>query len=101
MSVRDASSSIIGGFGYPLSNEVLMNFTINTPHHYLLMLSTDWKDRYYDTALKLNHLKMQVDLECDEVTHIHPTTIHAYMKFMKMVSIHCQVMTSNAKQPIL
>lgn len=78
---------------YALSDDVDATFKISTPHHYLLKLSTNLKDRFKETALKLNLLKLDADLECDESVFSYPTTFHARMIFNRMIALHAQVMT--------
>lgn len=81
---------------YKLSNDVDVDFTIKTPHYYMLALKTDFGKKYADTPLKLNLLKFGADLECDEHTFTYPTTFHANFIFAKMVALHAQVMTEKA-----
>jgi hypothetical protein len=53
-SIIDATSHIKSTFSYPLTDDVKVKLSVNTPHHYLLNLTTDFKDRFKDTALKMN-----------------------------------------------
>jgi hypothetical protein len=71
-----------------LTDDVKVKFKINTPHHYLLNLSTDFKDRFKDTALKMNLFKLEADLECDEATFTYPTTFQAKFIFARMIAAH-------------
>lgn len=78
-----------------MTNDASLNFTVTTPHHYLIQLIQNWKDRFKDSNVDL--LKLQTDLECDEANFVYPTTFHAYMIFMKMVAIHASLMSTNTK----
>jgi hypothetical protein len=86
---------------YSLSKDVNVNLTVSTPHHYLLQIFANWRDRFKDTSLHLNHFRIQADLECDEATSVYPTTFHAYMIFLNMISVHYSVMTTNVKAPVM
>lgn len=66
---------------------------MSTPQHYLLTLTSDFKDRYFNTGAKLNHLSFSADIECDEAHRTYPTTFHANMLFNNLVGAHAQVMT--------
>jgi hypothetical protein len=56
-------------------------------------LSTDFKDRFKDSAAKLNLFKIKADLECDESISSYPTTFHANFIFNRMVALHTHIMT--------
>lgn len=92
-SIKDATSFITSKFSYPLTDDVDVKFAINTPHHYRVNLSTNFKDRFKETAVKLNLFKIQADLECDEQTFTYPTTFQAHFIFARMAALHAQVMT--------
>ncbi len=92
-SIRDAISQITSSFKYDLTDEVKVKFAVSTPHHYLLRLQTDFKDRFKDSAASMNLFKLQADLECDEQTFTYPSTFHAKFIFAKMVALHAKIMT--------
>jgi hypothetical protein len=60
---------------------------VKTPHHYILNLVADWKDRFAKSA-KLDKFKLKADLECDEDNQIYPTTFHAYLVFLNKIAFH-------------
>lgn len=76
-----------------MTDDVDLKFSVNTPHHYKLNLSTNFRDRFKDTALKINLFKLSADLECDESTFTYPSTFHAKFIFAKMVALHAHIMT--------
>lgn len=71
----------------------MTQFKISTPHHYLIRLTTDFKDRYYNTGAKLNHLSLNAELECDEAHKTYPTTFNAFLQYDNMIGVHAKVMT--------
>lgn len=76
-----------------MTDDVDVKFKLSTPHHYLLSLNTNFKDRFKDTAMKMNLFKLSADLECDEATFTYPTTFQASFIFARMIALHTQVMT--------
>lgn len=92
-SIKDATSSISSKLSYKVNENVDTSLTVSTPHHYLLKLTTDFKDRFKDSAAKLTGFKIEADLECDEHTHTYPTTFHSNLKFNNLAALHTQVMT--------
>jgi hypothetical protein len=50
-SVRNATSSIAGGFRYALSNEITSSLTVSTPHHYLLQFVGAWGDTFKESGI--------------------------------------------------
>ena len=76
-----------------MSDDVDVALKISSPHHYLLKLSTDFKDRFKDSAAKLNLAKLEADLECDESTFTYPSTFHSKLIFNRMIALHAQIMT--------
>ena len=51
--------------------------------------------------MSLTAFKVQADIECDESLFIHPTTFSAQGVFMKMIALHAQVMSNNAKDRVI
>jgi len=86
-SMRDATSMISSGFYKTLTKEVTCNFTVSTPHHYLVQLTGNWEDQLKD-SMSLTGFKVQADIECDESLFIYPTTFSAQGVFMKMIALH-------------
>lgn len=92
-SAKDALSHVESAFKYKLTDDVRLRLSVGTPHRYALRLQTDFKDRFRDSAAKLDLFKLQADVECDEQAHAYPSTFHARFVFAKMVALHAQVMT--------
>ena len=53
-SIRDATSSLSWGFSHVLTKEVGLNFTVSTPHHYLLQFTGNWGDAFKESTGALN-----------------------------------------------
>lgn len=102
-SIRDATSSVSGGFYRSLTKEINYNLQVSTPHHYLVQLTANWGDQFKEStgALKVEGLKVQADLECDEAAFVYPTTFQVQAVLMKMIALHAQVMNNNARQPVV
>lgn len=98
--MRDATSSISGGFYKTVTEEVTCNCTASTPHHYLIQLTANWGDQLKET-MSLSGFKVQADIECDESLFIHPTTFSAQGVFLKMIALHAQVMSNNARDRVI
>jgi len=96
----DATSSISGGFYKTVTEEVTCNCTVSTPHHYLIQLTANWGDQLKET-MSISGFKFQADIECDESLFIHPTTFSAQGVFMKMIALHAQVMSNNARDRVI
>ena len=56
-------------------------------------LASDFKDRFHGSAAKLNELKLEADLECDESIKSYPTTFHAKLIHNRMIALHTQILT--------
>ena len=100
-SVKDANSNLTGKFSHKVSEEVGVSLALSSPHHYNLQISSDWKDRFEKTALKISSLKLKANCECDESNKVYPTTFNAYLKFATCSALHVGFMSSNTKQPVL
>jgi hypothetical protein len=92
-SIKDATSHVSGKFKYSLTDDVSARLKLNTPHHYVLTLASDFKDRFLNTGAKLNKAALKVVLECDEATRTYPTTFHANLQYNNLVGLHTQLLT--------
>lgn len=78
----------------------MVNFTVNTPHHYLMQVVANWGDQLKENQVEA--LKLKADIECNEAAFVYPTTFHAQCVLMKMLAVHAHVMSNNApRDPVV
>ena len=71
-------------------------FTVATPHHYLLNLSTDLSSRFKDSSAKLSDVKLSADLECNENTKSYPTNFSVKGKYSDLAALSLGVTSEKA-----
>lgn len=72
-------------------NGISTHLTLSTPHNYNLLLTTDFKDRFRDTALRLNSLNLMANLDIDVDKKTYPNTFTANMLFANLVGVKASI----------
>ena len=73
-------------------NGIDTRVTLSLPHNYTLALTTDFADRFRDTALKLDKLSVSANLDFDVDKKTFPDTFTSNMYFAGKVGVKAQVL---------
>jgi hypothetical protein len=77
---------------YGLLNGIETKLTISLPHNYTLALTTDFYDRFRDTALRLDAFSVSANIDIDVDKKVFPNTYTANMYFAGRVGVKAQVL---------
>lgn len=76
---------------HQLPGDVHVALGLATPDFYAFHISSNWGNRFKDSALQLTHFKLAANLECNTEEKTYPDTFKAELVFADRVAVEAKV----------